>query len=132
MVATVGLLLFLFSFASGMSTTPWTLNSEIYPIHVIGTANSLSAFTNWTTNAIVAEVFPLLTSKSTAWKVVVYCCLGLFSVLCYIFTYLMIPETSGKTIDAILDQILGTSKHSAQKKVETFETEAVTDISRST
>ena len=50
-VACIGVSCFLLSFSFGMSSTPWTLNSEIYPLHVIGTANSLSATTNWLVNA---------------------------------------------------------------------------------
>ena len=90
-----------------MGSTPWTINSEIYPLHVIGTANSLSASTNWISNALVAELFPILTYDSVRGEVIVYCTLALFALLCFIFTYCMIPETANKEIKDILAEILG-------------------------
>ena len=98
-------------FSFGMSSPPWTINAEIYPLHVIGTANSLSATTNWVVNAIVSEVFKLLTEVSVEASVLVYCSLALFAVLCFIFTYKLIPETANKSIDTILDDILNKSTH---------------------
>lgn len=110
-IATAGILCFLLSFSIGMGTAPWTLNSEIYPIFVIGTANSLSAFTNWTSNAILAEVFPLVTNKGIGGEVFIYSLLGCFSIACVIFTYFLIPETAQKTIEENLHAILGPDFH---------------------
>ena len=98
-VACLGVSCFLLFFSFGMSSTPWTINSEIYPLHVIGTANSLSATTNWVVNAFVSEVFKILTEISITAEVIVYVCLGLMAVLCYIFVYYLIPETANKSIE---------------------------------
>jgi len=106
-VATIGISSFLLAFSFGMSSTPWTLNAEIYPLHVIGTASSLSSTTNWITNALVAESFKLITEISVTAKVLVYLSLAGFCIGCFIFTYKWIPETSGKSIDRILEEILG-------------------------
>ena len=106
-IACIGVSLFLLCFAFGMSSTPWTINAEIYPLHVIGTANSLSATTNWVVNAFVSECFKLLTEISILSEVIVYVCLGGFAVICFFFTYYLIPETANKQIDDILVEILG-------------------------
>lgn len=98
---------FLLFFSFGMGSPPWTINSEIYPLHVIGTASSLSSTTNWLTNAIVAESFKLVTDVSLSAEVLTYCVLAMFCVLCFIFTYKLVPETAGKPIEQILDEILG-------------------------
>lgn len=90
-----------------MSSPPWTVNSEIYPLHLIGTANSLAAATNWTTNAVVSEVFKILTGISIVSEVIVYYVLGLFCLLCFVFVYFMLPETANKTIEENIVQILG-------------------------
>ena len=81
---------------------------------MIGTANSLSATTNWVVNAFVSEVFKLLTEISIAAEVTVYCCLGGFAILCFFFVYYMIPETANKPIDQILEDILGKEKAHAK------------------
>ena len=106
-IACIGVSLFLLCFSFGMSSTPWTINAEIYPLHVIGTANSLSATTNWVVNAFVSECFKLLTEISIASEVIVYVCLGGFAVICFFFTDYLIPETANKPIDQILVDILG-------------------------
>jgi len=74
---------------------------------VIGTANSLSATTNWVVNAFVSEVFKILTEISITSEVIVYVCLGGMAVLCFLFTYKFIPETANKSIEDILEEILG-------------------------
>lgn len=114
--ACIGICCFLFSFSIGMSSTPWTINSEIYPLHLIGTANSLAAATNWTTNAVVSEVFKILTDFSIVAEVIVYYCLGLFAILCLVFVYFMLPETANKTIEENLVQILGPDYKAKEQK----------------
>lgn len=93
--------MFLASFSLGMSSTPWTINTEIYPLHVIGTANSLSTTTNWTTNFVVATVF-LIFLDTKLGSVLAFLVLALFSVAAWIFIYFLLPETAGKNIDEIL------------------------------
>lgn len=53
-IAILGISCFLLSFSTGMASTPWAVNAEIYPVHVIGTANSLATTMNWAANALVA------------------------------------------------------------------------------
>jgi hypothetical protein len=45
---------FLFAFGIGMASTPWTVCAEIFSLHVVGTANSLTTKTNWLNNYLVA------------------------------------------------------------------------------
>jgi SP family myo-inositol transporter-like MFS transporter 13 len=97
-VAFVGIILFLFSFSIGMSSTPWTVNAEIYPLHVIGTANSLSTTTNWLTNFVVATVFLIFLSTPLG-SVLSFIVLAIFAVLAWLFIYLLLPETANRTID---------------------------------
>jgi MFS family permease len=97
-IAFVGIILFLASFSIGMSSTPWTVNAEIYPLHVIGTANSLSTTTNWTTNFVVATVF-LIFLETPLGSVLSFIVLALFAVIAWVFIYYLLPETANKNID---------------------------------
>ena len=106
-IACLGVAFFLLFFSFGMSSTPWAINAEIYPLHLIGTANSLSATTNWVVNAFVSEAFKILTEISVTSEVIVYACLGSMAILCFFFTYKFIPETANKSIEENLEQILG-------------------------
>ena len=81
-----------------MSSTPWTVNAEIYPLHVIGTANSLSTTTNWTTNFVVATVFLIMLNTKLG-SVLSFIVLAFFAMCAWIFIYYLLPETAGKTVD---------------------------------
>lgn len=89
-----------------MSSTPWTVNAEIYPLHVIGTANSLSTTTNWLSNFVVATVFLIFLSTPLG-SVLSFIVLAFFAGLAWVFIYLMLPETANRSIDEILVAILG-------------------------
>jgi hypothetical protein len=97
-VAFFGIIVFLGSFSIGMSSTPWTVNAEIYPLHVIGTANSLSTTTNWITNFVVATVF-LLTLETPIGSVLSFVVLAIFAAMAWVFIYYLLPETAEKNID---------------------------------
>jgi SP family myo-inositol transporter-like MFS transporter 13 len=104
-MAIVGLFLYLLFFSIGMANTPWSVNTEIYPIHLIGTGNSLSTATNWLSNFVVSSLFLTITATDTG-KVYAFLILGGFSVVAWIFIYKLLPETKGKTILENIDNIL--------------------------
>ena len=116
-VAFTGIILFLASFSVGMSSTPWTINTEIYPLHVIGTANSLSTTTNWATNFVVATVF-LLFLDTKLGSVLSFIVLAAFAMFAWIFVYYLLPETAGRNIDEILFLILGTTVKDSKCKMK--------------
>lgn len=90
----ISIILYLIFFSIGFSSTPWAINSEIYPIHLIGTAVSLATATNWLSNFIVASIF--LTSMETdPGKCYTFLILAFFALLAWIFVYFLVPETAG-------------------------------------
>ena len=105
-IAFFGLLMFLLFFSFGMSSTPWAVNAEIYPLHVIGTANSLATTVNWLVNFAVASVF-LKSTQSVEGEVMTYSLLAFFALAGFVFVYSMVPETANKQVDEILEEILG-------------------------
>ena len=62
-IALTGIILYLAFFSVGMGCTPWTVNSEIYPLHLRGCGLSLSTTGNWVTNYFVSQLFLTLTSN---------------------------------------------------------------------
>lgn len=101
-----GIIVFLASFSVGMSAQPWTVNAEIYPLHVIGTANSLSTTTNWVTNFVVSSLF-LIFLETPLGSVLSFIALAIFAASAWLFIYLLLPETAHRTIGDILEMILG-------------------------
>lgn len=103
MIALVAYLLF---FSLGFSTAPWAVNSEIFPIHLVGTAVSLATATNWLSNFVVASVF-LTSMESDAGKVYTFAVLAGFAILAFVFIYFLVPETAGKKITENIKNIIG-------------------------
>ena len=90
----ISIILYLIFFSIGFSSTPWAINSEIYPIHLVGTAVSLATATNWLSNFIVASIF--LTSMETdPGKCYTFLILAFFALIAWIFVFFLVPETAG-------------------------------------
>lgn len=93
----MGLIMYLFFFSFGLSGTSWSVNTEIYPLHLVGMANSLAAATNWLGNFLVSSIFlSILNTKSG--KVYAFLILAGFSLTAWLFIYYLLPETKGLPI----------------------------------
>ncbi|WP_181687090.1 sugar porter family MFS transporter [Halorhabdus salina] len=97
--ATICLMLYISFFAIGLGPVFWLLISEIYPLAVRGSAEGIATVTNWVANLAVALSFPILTANigpsATFWL------FGVFSAVAFAFTYGLVPETKGRSLEAI-------------------------------
>ena len=98
-LAMIALVMYIVSFAPGMGPVPWTVNAEIYPNWARSIGNSLSSATNWTSNLLVSITFLHLTQYLTRYGAFsLYVCLA---VLGWLFIFLLLPETKGKTLEQV-------------------------------
>ena len=100
-VAVFSLMAYLACFAPGMGPQPWTVNSEIYPVHLRGAATGISTTANWIANYAISAVFLTSTEKPIG-KVLTYVVIAVFCLLAACFIYALLPETKGKTLDQII------------------------------
>lgn len=105
------MILFLITYSSGMATIPWLINSEIYPIFLIGSASSLAAATNWITNFVMTSVF-----QNTRF-VVSMAVSGVISGLCWVFVYFCLKETRGNTIRKNVALLLNKTQQDANQLI---------------
>lgn len=56
-IAIIAVFIYLSFFSIGLGPTPWTVNSEIYPLHLRGIGNSMATLGNWTGNYVISAVF---------------------------------------------------------------------------
>jgi SP family galactose:H+ symporter-like MFS transporter len=98
-IAVVSLMLYVGAFAVGLGPVFWLVLSEIYPLRVRGRAMSVGTVTNWTGNLIVALSF--LTLTHAMGKAGTFWLYGGVSIGAWVFAYLMVPETKGKTLEQI-------------------------------
>ncbi|XP_038125267.1 proton myo-inositol cotransporter-like isoform X2 [Cyprinodon tularosa] len=98
-IVLLGLILYLASFAPGMGTMPWTVNSEIYPLWARSTGNACSAGVNWIFNVLVSLTF-LHVAEYLTYYGAFFLYAGL-TVLGLLFIFSCLPETKGLQLEDI-------------------------------
>jgi sugar porter (SP) family MFS transporter len=97
-------------YALSLAPVTWVLISEIFPNRVRGAAVSVSVSALWIASFLLAFTFPLLNRalgpSGTFWIYASICFMG------FLFIYLYVPETKGKTLEAIERELTG-QKHRA-------------------
>ncbi|WP_421809163.1 sugar porter family MFS transporter [Flagellimonas sp.] len=90
---------FVACFASSLGPIPWVLISEIFPTKVRGVAMSICIMVLWVGVMLISQFTPVLLSdlgpSYTFWLFM------LNAIFLWVFTYRMIPETKGKTLEEI-------------------------------
>ncbi|NGX32133.1 MAG: Arabinose-proton symporter [Candidatus Anoxychlamydiales bacterium] len=91
----ISLMGFTSSFAIGLGSVSWLINSEIYPMHIRGKANGIATFVNWVSNYLVASSFLSLIHNFGQGSTFLF-----FAFICFlalIFSIKKVPETKGKS-----------------------------------
>src|SRR5438105_14961312 len=87
------------AFAISLGPIFWLLIAEIYPLDVRGLAAGLATTANWASNLVVSLTFLTLTDlfgpSQTFWLY------GVLTVVALVFAYKLVPETRGRTLEAI-------------------------------
>lgn len=94
-----GLLLYIAAFALGPGPCIWLVIAEIYPMDVRGRAMSIATLASWLANLLVSSTFPAFSAD--VGEANAFLLFALVTVLSWIFTYGLLPETSGRTLDDI-------------------------------
>lgn len=93
------LIVYVSFFALSLGPCAWLIISEIFPQGIRGRAMGIAVFSNWLSNYVVSLSFlsllEWLGSGQTFLLYAAICLLGLW------FVYKMVPETRGKTLEAI-------------------------------
>jgi MFS transporter, SP family, galactose:H+ symporter len=93
------MLAYVVSFGIGLGPVMWLLISEIYPTKVRGQAMSLATLSVWGSNWLVAGTF--LSLIHAAGPAGTFWIFGFICVLAFVFCLAFVPETKGKTLEAI-------------------------------
>ncbi|KAL5575882.1 hypothetical protein UlMin_017581 [Ulmus minor] len=119
-LAVILLGLYIISYAPGMGTVPWIVNSEIYPLRYRGTGGGIAAVSNWTANLIVSETF--LTLTNALGSAGTFLLFAGFSLIGLVAIYFLVPETKGlqfEEVEKLLEK--GYKPKAFRKKEETSE-----------
>ncbi len=90
---------FVASFASSLGPIPWVIISEIFPTKTRGLAMSFATLVLWLGVVAITQFTPvLLESFGGAFTFWLF---AMNTIILLVFTYKMIPETKGKTLEEI-------------------------------
>ncbi|UPM42347.1 sugar porter family MFS transporter [Halocatena salina] len=93
------MLLYVAFYAISLGPVFWLLISEIYPLRIRGTAEGVASVFNWGANFLVGLTFlSLMEQIGESWS---FWILGAFCVLAFVFIYLKVPETMGRSLEEI-------------------------------
>lgn len=110
------LALFNIVFSLGYGSVPFTIMSEILPAETKGIASSMSIVVHWSLVFAVTKLFPTMEDQmgqsATFWT---FAC---FTTMSVIFTYFLLPETKGKTLQEIQKKLEGKYKTRTEYSVE--------------
>lgn len=98
-ITSVSLIAYVAFFAIGLGPVFWLLISEIYPTRVRGLAMSVATVANWVANLVVALTFPELVS--VIGESITFVLYAALTVVSLVFTWRLVPETRGKTLEQI-------------------------------
>lgn len=97
-LAILCLALFLIGYSIGWGSTPWTVNTEIYPIHLIEVATTFSTSTNWISNFVMSTYFLQILQSGDLGHVLAFVIIAGFQACAFASVYFFVPETKGNTI----------------------------------
>jgi SP family galactose:H+ symporter-like MFS transporter len=86
-------------FAIGLGPVFWLLISEIFPLYIRGRGMGVATIANWGSNLVVTVTF--LELIVVLGRPVTFFFYGALAGLAYLFTWLQVPETSGRSLEAI-------------------------------
>jgi sugar porter (SP) family MFS transporter len=98
-ISVVWLMVYVGAFAISLGPIFWLLIAEIYPLRVRGLAMGVATTANWAANLLVSLTFLTFTDRFgpslTFWLY------AMLTVGALIFAYRLVPETKGRTLEAI-------------------------------
>jgi SP family galactose:H+ symporter-like MFS transporter len=98
-LAVISMMLYVASFAISLGPIFWLLIAEIYPLQVRSSSEGLAATFNWGSNLLVSLTFLTLLQGIGAPKT--FWLYGLCAIGAWIFSYSLVPETKGRTLEQI-------------------------------
>lgn len=96
---------FIAFFAFSQGAVIWVFISEIFPNSVRSQGGSLGSFTHWIMAAVISYAFPVIVNSSPNGGYYSFIFYTIMMVLHLIFVWRYLPETKGKTLEKIQEEL---------------------------
>ncbi|KAK4238595.1 general substrate transporter [Achaetomium macrosporum] len=108
--------IFIFFFASTWGPGAWILIGEIFPLPIRSRGVGLSTASNWLWNTIIAVITPYMTNPDRGnMKSSVFFVWGGLCTCAFVYTYFLVPETKGLTLEQVDKMMEETSPRTSAK-----------------
>lgn len=108
--------IFIFFFASTWGPGAWILIGEIYPLPIRSRGVALSTASNWLWNTIIAVITPYMTGEDRGnMKSSVFFVWGGLCTCAFVYTYFLVPETKGLTLEQVDTMLEETTPRTSAK-----------------
>ncbi|KAK1753586.1 general substrate transporter [Echria macrotheca] len=98
--------IYIFFFATTWGPGAWVVIGEIFPLPMRAKGVALSTASNWMWNCIIAVITPYMVDEDKGnLNAKVFFIWGSLCACCFLYSYLLIPETKGLTLEQV-DQML--------------------------
>ncbi|MBT2549691.1 sugar porter family MFS transporter [Arthrobacter sp. ISL-65] len=94
---------FVGSMQTFLNIAVWVMLSEIFPLHIRGFAIGVSIFCLWIANAFLGLFFPTLVASVGITGT--FFMFGVVGILALVFIYTQVPETRGRTLEALEEDV---------------------------
>lgn len=95
----IAIMLFIASFAVSLGPVMWAMLSEVFPMHLRGAGISVAGLFNSIVSFTVVQLFPR--GLSDLGPDTTFLIFGLFAVGAFLFTWRMVPETKGRSLEEL-------------------------------
>ncbi len=99
----IAILSYIAFFAASLAPVMWVVTSEIYPNKIRGVAMSVSTAVSWVCTFITVQFFPIILEGLGGG--ISFGFFLVFSLLAFLFILIKIPETKGKSLEQIQDEL---------------------------
>ncbi|KAF1920448.1 MFS sugar transporter-like protein [Ampelomyces quisqualis] len=114
-VAVAFLFFYMFSFGATWGPVPWAMPSEIFPSSLRAKGVALSTCSNWFNNFIIGLITPPLIQNTGPGAYIFF---AVFCGLAFVFTFFLVPETAGKTLEE-MDEVFKDISSEAEEHKKT-------------
>jgi len=112
--------IYIFFFATTWGPGAWVVIGEVFPIPIRSRGVALSTASNWLWNCIITVITPYITSTAGGGVDLgpkIFFLWGSLCVLCFVYAYVLIPETKGLTLEQVDRMLEETTPRTSAKWV---------------
>jgi SP family arabinose:H+ symporter-like MFS transporter len=99
------LLLYIAGFSASLGAVTWVILSEIFPNKIRGLALSFATLVLWLADFAASFSFPILNKQFGTSATLLF--FALFCIIYFVYIKAKVPETKGKTLEALEIQLIG-------------------------